>query len=118
MAEDKIDTIRAFLARPDLPPEIRKLGPQAMSAAYLNAALLALRAPGVPASRYALLSYWHKPVWPSGVVRQQRRSLPHLAYAMTQPVSGWIHGALSPLLPPRLSRDAMRSEQFSASYVA
>lgn len=116
MAHDKIATIKALLARPDLPQQVRELGPQAMSAAYLNAALLALRAPGVPALRYALLSYWHKPIWPAGVVRQQRRSLPHLAYAAAQPVSGWIHSALSPLLPQRLSRAAVLAEEFGSFY--
>ena len=112
MAEDKIGTIRAFLARPDLPPEVRALGDQALSAAYLNAAMLGLRAPGIPALRYALLSYWHKPRWARGVVRQQRRSLPHLAYAAAQPLSGLLHAALSPLLPSRFRRAAVLAERF------
>lgn len=118
MAQDKIATIRALLARTDLPAEIRALGPQALSAAYLNAALLALRAPGVPAWRYALLSYWHKPVWPPGVVPQQRRSLPHLAYAAAQPLSGWVHAALSPLLPPHFTRDAVLAETCGSANAA
>ena len=112
MAADKIGTIRALLARTDLPPDVRALGPMALSAAYLNAALLGLRAAGIPALRYAALSYWHKPMWPARVVRQQRRSIPHLAYAAAQPMSGWLHAAASPLLPRRLRRSAIRAERF------
>jgi hypothetical protein len=91
---------------------VRALGPLALSAAYLNAALLGLRAAGIPALRYAALSYWHKPMWPARVVRQQRRSIPHLAYAAAQPMSGWLHAAASPLLPRRLRRSAIRAERF------
>jgi len=112
MAEDKIGTIHALLARTDLPPDVQALVPLAISSAYLNAALLGLRAAGIPAWRYALLSYWHKPVWPSGVVHQQRRSALHLAYAIAQPLSGWLHTAASPLLPRRLGRAALLNERF------
>ncbi len=112
MAADRIGTIRALLARADLPPDVRALGPMALSAAYLNAALLGLRAPGVPALRYAVLCFWHKPIWPARVVRQQRRSIPHLAYAVAQPVSGWLHEATSPLLPRQFRRSALLAENF------
>lgn len=115
MAEDKIGTIRAFLARPDLPPALRALGGQALSAAYVNAAMLGLRARGVPALRYALLSYWHCPRWAPGTLRQQRRSLPHLLYAAAQPFSGWLHAAASPLLPARFRRAAVLAERFGAA---
>ncbi len=111
MAEDKMGTIRAFLARPDLPPEIRALGPQAMSAAYVQAAMLGLRGPGIPAARYAALSYWHAPAW-GPVLRRQRRSLPHLLYAAAQPLSGALHRAASPILPARFSHAAMAEERF------
>ena len=56
--------------------DVRALGPMALSAAYLNAALLGLRAPGDLALRYAVLCYWHKPIRPARVVPQQRRSIP------------------------------------------
>lgn len=46
------------------------------------------------------------------LVRQQRRSLPHLAYAAAQPLSGLLHAALSPLLPPRFRRAAVLAERF------
>ena len=114
MACDKIDTIRAFIARRDLPPQVRTLGPQALSAAYAVAALLGLRSAGVPAWRYVLLSYWHKPFWPRDVVQQQRRSLPHLAYAATQPLSGCLHRLLSPALPYHFSRAAVLDEEFGS----
>lgn len=116
MAQDKISTVRSFLARSDLPPEVRALGRQALSAAYLAAALLGLRASGVPAWRYALISYWHKPFWPRGIVWQQRRSLPHLAYAAAQPLAGWLHRLVSPALPARFSRAAVLAEDFGSSH--
>jgi hypothetical protein len=112
MAADKIGTIRALLARADLPANVRALGPMALSAAYVNAALLGLRTAGIPALRYAILSYWHKPIWPATVVHQQRRSMPHLAYAAAQPVSGWLHAAASPLLPRQLTRSALLADSF------
>jgi glycosyltransferase involved in cell wall biosynthesis len=115
MAEDKIGTARAFLARPDLPPDIRRMAGQGLSAAYLNAAMLGLRARGVPAWRYAIASFWHCPRWPPGVVRQQRRSLPHLLYAATQPLSAALHRATSPLLPRRLRHAAMLAERFGVA---
>ncbi len=111
MAEDKIGTVRAFLARPDLPPAIRALGPRALSAAYVNAAMLGLRGSGIPALRYAALSYWHAPRW-GAVLRRQRRSLAHLLYAAAQPASGALHRAASPLLPARFSHAAMAEERF------
>jgi len=111
MAEDKIGTIRTFLARADLPAALRALGPQALSAAYVNAAMLGLRGQGIPAARYALLAYWHCPRW-APALRRQRRSLPHLLYAAAQPVSGALHRVASPLLPRRFSHAAMADERF------
>jgi glycosyltransferase involved in cell wall biosynthesis len=114
MATDKIGTIRSLLARSDLPPNVRDLGPMAMSAAYLNAALLGLRASDIPSLRYAVMSYWYKPIWPP-VERPQRRSLPHLAYAAAQPLSGWLHAQISPWLPRPFSRSAVLTDRFGRS---
>ncbi len=112
MAEDKIGTARAFLARSDLPPNIRALGGQGLSAAYVNAAMLGLRAGGIPVSCYVFASYWHCLRWAPGVLRQQRRSPPHLLYAAAQPVSGWLHRAASPFLPGRFRHGAMLAQRF------
>ena len=112
MAEDKLGTARAFLARPNLPPELRALAGQGLSAAYVNAAMLGLRAPGIPVLRYLLASYWHCPRWAPGVLRQQRRSLPHLLYAAAQPLAGWLHKLASPLLPRRFGHAAMQAQRF------
>jgi hypothetical protein len=111
MAADRIGTIRALLSRADLPPDVRALGPMALSAAYLNAALLvcARRNSGAALCRVVLLA---KPIWPARVVRQQRRSIPHLVYVVAQPVSGWLHGATSPLLPRQFRRSALLAENF------
>lgn len=112
MAEERIAVARAFLTRPDLPAGVRSLAGQGLSAAYVNAAMLGLRGRGIPALRYALASYWHCPRWSPGVLRAQRRSLPHLLYASAQPLSARLHRALSPLLPPRLGHAAMMAGRF------
>lgn len=115
MAQDRIDLVHAMLARPDLPSALRALGPQALSAVYNNAAMLGLRAAHIPALRYALLSYWHKPIWVPGTPRPLRRSPPHLAYAALQPVSRWLHRGASPLLPRRFGYAAMMDGDFGVA---
>jgi len=112
LALQKIETIKRLLARPDLPPDVRALGPQALSAAYYHAALVGLRAPDTPALRYALQSYLLKWRWAEPVEATQRRAAGHLAYAAAQPLSGWLHAFASPLLPARFSRQAVLDQTF------
>lgn len=112
LARQKIEMIKRLLARPDLPEHIRKLGPQALSAAYYHAALVGLRAPDTPALRYALQSYALKPRWAGPVDATQRRAAGHLAYAAAQPLSGWLHALASPLLPARFHRQAVLDQTF------
>jgi glycosyltransferase involved in cell wall biosynthesis len=112
MARAKIAVVERLLDLPDLPQQVREMRDQALSAAYYHAALVGLRGSGVPALRYALLSYWLKPRWPRDVLPHQRRSLPHLVYAAAQPVSGALHRAVDPLLPPRYRRRAVLNQTF------
>jgi hypothetical protein len=101
MARAKVAVMERLFALPDLPPHVLVLKAQSLSAAHYHAALLGLRAGNVPALRHALRSLMLMPRWPSTVTPSQRRSLPHLAYAACQPLSGWLHRRLDPLLPAR-----------------
>lgn len=112
LARQKIETIKRLLARPDLPESVRKLGPQALSAAYYHAALVGLRAGDTPALRYAMQSYLRKWRWIEPVEARQRRAKLHLAYAATQPFSGWLHTLASPWLPARFRRQAVVDQTF------
>jgi glycosyltransferase involved in cell wall biosynthesis len=73
MAHNRIDTVRSFFARPDLPAEVITMRDQALSSAYDRAAL-ALHDPRVPGRRYYLASFWYKPFWPRRIPRERRRS--------------------------------------------
>ena len=117
MAHDRVAVVEAFFARDDLPQEVARLRSQALSAAYFSAGLLAVRSPGVPAVRYFVRSFLHKPVWPPGIAPSQRRSPAHMLYAACQPLSGALHEALSPLLPPRYRRLALLEQKFGVSDV-
>lgn len=112
LARQKIEAVERLLACPDLPERIRALGPQALSAAYYHAALVGLRAPDVPALRYALKSYMLKPRWAEPVEVTQRRAAGHLAYAAAQPLSGRLHALASPLLPARFRQQAALDQTF------
>lgn len=112
LATTRIEVIERLLAKPDLSPEIRRLGPRALSAAYYNAALVGLRGSAVPALRYALKSYALAARWPKTVLPHQQRSLPHLMYAATQPLSGLVHRLADPLLPRRFRREAVLGYTF------
>ena len=112
LAATKIAVIKRFLDLPDLSDEIRALRRQALSAAFNQAALVALRGRGVPARRYVIASYATMLCWPQDVLWHQRRSVPHLAYAAAQPVSGLLHAALTPLLPARYRRRAVLNQTF------
>jgi hypothetical protein len=112
LALQKIEAIKRLLARPDLPESVRRLGPQALSAAYYHAALVGLRAPDTPALRYALQSYLVKPRWLEPIEPTQRRATGRLAYAAAQPLSGWLHALASPLLPARFGRKAVLDQTF------
>lgn len=112
LARQKIETIKRLLARPDLPEAVRKLGPQALSAAYYHAALVGLRAADTPALRYAVQSYLEKWRWEEPIEATQRRAKIHLAYAASQPFSGWLHALASPWLPARFGRQAVVDQTF------
>jgi glycosyltransferase involved in cell wall biosynthesis len=114
MARDKVEVIETFFQRDDLPDVVQDMKAQAMSAAYWNAALLALHGGDVPALRYLVRSYLQKPYWPRDVLPQQRRSLAHALYAGGQPFSGWIHHLLNPLLPRRYTRAALLINRFGS----
>jgi glycosyltransferase involved in cell wall biosynthesis len=114
LARAKIELMTRFFARDDLPSGVRALEAQAFSAAYYHAALLGIRRSGVPSLRYAVASYRHKLVWPADVYPTQRRSLPHLLYAVTQPFSGWCHRLVDPFLPERFRRARVLSQTFGA----
>lgn len=116
MARDKVALIEAFFSRDDLTPEIRSLQRQALSAAYHNAGMLGLRSIDIPALSYFVRSYLAAPVWPANVFEPQRRSLPHMLYAATQPLSGLLHDAIGPLLPNRWSRRAVLEQRFGVRH--
>jgi hypothetical protein len=109
LAATRIRVIERLLAMPDLPDEIRALASRARSAAYYNAALVGLRGSSVPALRYAVYSYLLAVRWPSTVLSHQKRSLPHIIYAASQPFSGLLHRMVDPLLPRQFRRSAVLS---------
>lgn len=78
MARNRIDTIRAFFARADLPADVRAMRPLALSAAYDRAAALARYDRRIPGRRFYLASFWYKPFWPARVPRERRRSYRNL----------------------------------------
>lgn len=111
LARAKIDTI-VRLFDGDVPEDVRRWRPQALSAAYYSAALVGLRRSGVPALWYTLRSYALKFAWPASIARPQRRSLSRLLYASLQPISGALHALIGPLLPQRFRREAMMMQRF------
>jgi len=74
MARNRIDTIRNFFARTDLPVEVAAMRDQALSCAYDRAAALAPYDRRIPGRRYYLASFCYKPVWPDRIPRERRRS--------------------------------------------
>lgn len=112
LAATKIRIIKKLIADDELNEDVRTLAPQALSAAYNQAALVGLRAAGVPSLRYAIKSYVIAPFWAGDVLAHQRRSFPHLAYAAMQPLSGYLHTFVSPCLSPRFRRQAVVDQVF------
>lgn len=112
LARAKIAVIENLFGRPDLPADVAVLRRRALSAAYYHAALVGLRASGVPAARFALRSFLLAPLWPATVLSHQKRSLPHLAYAALQPLSGTLHTWISHFLPLRYTRQALLDQVF------
>lgn len=106
LAADKIGVIERFLARSDLPLEIRALSSQAKSAAYFKAAIVGMRGRGVPVRRYLAYSFALKPLWPRGVLRSERRSPLHVFYLCLLPISRWLLYVIAPLLPAGARRKA------------
>jgi Glycosyl transferase family 2 len=116
LARAKIAVIERLFALPDLPPHVLALKSQALSAAHYHAALLGLRAGNVPTLRHTLRSLALMPYWPSTVTPSQRRSLLHLAYATCQPLSGWLHQRLDPLLPARFRHARVLLQTFGLAH--
>ncbi len=85
LAAARIELVRGFFARDDLPVEIRVLEPQALSAAYYCAATLALHDPAVPGRRYAWRSLCCKQRWPQHILPERRRSLKLMLYLLGLP---------------------------------
>lgn len=112
MARRMVDVVARFYGRPDVPADLRAIEDQAFSAAYFHAAMLAMRGGGIPAREFVLRSFWRKPRWPAGTLRQQRRSLPHILYILGQPWTGRAHALLGPLLPERFRREAVLGQRF------
>jgi len=98
-AADKIAMIERFFARDDLPPDIRALRNQALSAVYFKAAMVGLRAKGVPVRRYLFRSFVLQPIWPRTTPWSERRAASHVAYLSALPISRWLLQALMPALP-------------------
>lgn len=112
LASKKVAMIERLFARTDLPADIAALREQALSAAHYNAALLSLRDPRVAGRHHALRSYLRCPIWPRSVARSSRRSVLRLTYVCFQPLSGVIHAALEPLLPPQYQLAALKDQMF------
>lgn len=112
LARAHVDLVERLLARDDLPGDVRLLAAQARSAAHYNAALVGLRGRGVPAARHALASYAARLLWPREIPSAQRRSKLRLLYAATQPLSGALHKAIDPFVPPRFARQAVLDQAF------
>lgn len=93
MATNKVAIIEDIYQRPNLLQEVRAQKRQALSAAYYGAGLLAIYNPVVPGRRYMLKSILLKPIWPRGFIPMQRRSWPHIAYIMAQPLSNALYRA-------------------------
>lgn len=98
-AADKIAMIERFFARDDLPGEVQALRNQALSAAYFKAAMVGLRARGVPVRRYLFRSFALQPIWPRTTPWSERRAASHVAYLSALPISRWLMQLFIPLLP-------------------
>lgn len=118
LAQAKIAVIDRLYRLPDLPPRVLMLKAQALSAAHYHAALAGVRAANVPALRHALQSIRYMPCWPATVTPSQRRSLPHLLYAVCQPLSGWLHRLIDPVLPARFRHTQVLLQTFGVSDAA
>jgi glycosyltransferase involved in cell wall biosynthesis len=88
LANARAQSMACLFTRADLTPEVRDLKGQAMSAAYYNAAILALHDRSVPARRYLLKSLVAKAVWPKRLSIERQRSWKLMVYLMLLPLSG------------------------------
>jgi glycosyltransferase involved in cell wall biosynthesis len=92
-ARDKIDVVKRFYERDDLPESLLANRSQALSTAYYCAAMVAIHNPAVPGRAYLLKSFAIRPVWPSRFDATRKRRLLVVGYLLGLPVTRWLYHA-------------------------
>jgi glycosyltransferase involved in cell wall biosynthesis len=92
-ARDKIDVVKRFYERDDLPESLIANRRQALSTAFYCAAMVAIHSPAVPGRTYLLQSFAIRPVWPSRFDATRKRRLLVVGYLLGLPFTRWLYDA-------------------------
>jgi hypothetical protein len=92
-ARDKIDVVKAFYERNDVPDSLLAIRRQALSTAYYCAATVAIHSPAVPGRFFLLKSYAMRPVWPSRFEATRKRRILVVGYLLALPFTRWLYAA-------------------------
>ena len=87
LAADKVAIIEDLFARADLPPAVRPLRAEALSAAHFAAACLALHNPRIPGRRHMWRSLVTRPRWGAPDLPERRRTWRLVAFALGLPAT-------------------------------
>ena len=107
LAADKVAMIEDLFARADLPPALRAMQAEALSAAHFAAAALALHHPAIPGRRHMWRSLRAKPRWDPPDLPERRRTWRLILFALGLPATRplialnrrWRGGASPSALP-------------------
>jgi hypothetical protein len=101
LAADKVAVVADLFARADLPPAVRAMRAEALSAAHFAAACLALHNPRIPGRRHMWRSLLAKPRWDPPDLPERRRTWRLVLFALglpaTRPLIGLyqrLHGGI------------------------
>jgi len=87
LAADKVAIIEDLFTRPDLPPGVRAMGAEALSAAHFAAAALALHNPAIPGRRHMWQSLRAKAHWDPPDLPERRRTWRLVLFALGLPAT-------------------------------
>jgi hypothetical protein len=87
LAADKVAIIEDLFARADLPPAVRAMRAEALSAAHFAAAYLALHNPRIPGRMHMWRSLTAKPRWGSPDLPERRRTWRLVLFALGLPAT-------------------------------
>lgn len=111
MAANKIDVVKDFFCREDLPEDVRHLRSQALSTAYYCAAILSLFNTQIPGRAYMLRSLRYAMHWPDYFCEERRRSWRLVLFALGLPLTRPLKKLY---LDPILETQLRRGEHYSA----